>query len=82
MAPVTQCSQYFHEVHISGLAASTTYYFQFPSANGTTASQILSFKTAAAAGDSTEFTAVILNDMGYTNAAGTHRNLIKVCSRF
>jgi hypothetical protein len=74
---VTQCSQFFHEVQISGLKPDTTYYYQIPAANGTTASDVLSFTTSRAAGDPTEFTVALLNDMGYTNAAGTYHQLIK-----
>ena len=36
---------------------------------------VLSFTTARAAGDSKEFTIAVLNDMGYTNAAGTLKYL-------
>ncbi|KAK9388189.1 acid phosphatase [Lipomyces mesembrius] len=74
---VTQCSQFFHDVQIGGLQPDTTYYYQVPSANGTTASDVLSFTTARAAGDTTEFTVAVLNDLGYTNAAGTYKQLIK-----
>jgi phosphodiesterase/alkaline phosphatase D-like protein len=75
---VTQCSQFFHEVEIDGLRSSTQYYYQIQSANGTTASDVLSFTTAHAAGDSKEFTVAIINDMGYANAAGTHNQLKQV----
>lgn len=78
IAPVTQCSQFFHEVQIDHLKSDTTYYYKIPAANGTTASDVLTFTTARAAGDTQEFTAVILNDMGYANAAGTHKHLIQV----
>jgi hypothetical protein len=74
---VTQCSQFFHEVQITGLQLDTTYYYQIPAANGTTASGVLSFTTSRAAGSSTEFTVAVLNDMGYTNAQGTYQQLIK-----
>lgn len=53
------------------------YYYQIEAANGTTPSDVLSFKTAREAGDRSEFTIGILNDMGYTNAQGTHKQLIK-----
>lgn len=72
---VTQCSQFFHEIQINNLLADTTYYYQIPAANGTTASEVLAFTTARAAGDSTEFTVAVLNDMGYTNAGGTFQQL-------
>lgn len=74
---VTQCSQFFHEVQIAGLKSDTTYYYKISAANGTTASDVLSFTTARAAGDSKEFTVAVLNDMGYTNAGGTHQQLMK-----
>ena len=74
---VTQCSQFFHEVSITGLTLDTTYYYKIPAANGTTASDVLTFTTRRAAGDPTEFSIAVLNDMGYTNARGTHRQLIK-----
>lgn len=74
---VTQCSQFFHEVQIANLLPDTTYYYQIPAANGTTASSVLSFTTARAAGNPTEFTIAVLNDMGYTNAGGTYQQLTK-----
>ncbi|RFU33816.1 hypothetical protein B7463_g2499, partial [Scytalidium lignicola] len=74
---VTQCSQFFHEVQLSGLEPGTTYYYQIPAANGTTASDVLSFTTAREAGDKSSFTVAVLNDMGYTNAQGTYRELVK-----
>jgi hypothetical protein len=74
---ITQCSQFFHEVQISNLKADTTYYYQIPAANGTTKSDVMSFTTARAAGDSKAFTIAVLNDMGYTNAQGTQKQLIK-----
>jgi hypothetical protein len=77
IAAVTQCSQFFHEVQIGGLKSYTTYYYRIHSANGTTESDILSFTTARAAGDKKEFTVAVLNDMGYTNAGGTYKQLIK-----
>ncbi|KAF2095888.1 acid phosphatase AphA [Rhizodiscina lignyota] len=77
MTTVTQCSQFFHEVRLNNLRPDTTYYYQIPASNGTTRSEILNFSTARAAGDAKEYTAVILNDMGYTNAAGTHKYLTK-----
>jgi hypothetical protein len=77
VAAVTQCSQFFHDVQINNLRPDTKYYYQIPAANGTTASSVLSFTTARAAGDSTEFTVAVLNDMGYTNAAGTYQQLMR-----
>ncbi|KAF2234884.1 acid phosphatase [Viridothelium virens] len=77
---VTQCSQYFHNVQLDNLAADTTYYYQIPASNGTTASQTLSFKTARAAGDQKAFTVAVLNDMGYTNAHGTYQQLNQAVS--
>ncbi|KAG9246479.1 acid phosphatase AphA [Calycina marina] len=77
MAPVTQCSQFFHEVQIGGLDAETTYYYQISAANGTTESNVLSFTTARAAGNDEGFTIAVLNDMGYTNAAGTMKYINK-----
>ncbi|KAK4545898.1 hypothetical protein LTR36_002462 [Oleoguttula mirabilis] len=74
---VTQCSQFFHNVQLPNLAPDTTYYYQIPAANGTTASQVLSFRTARVAGDTTPFTMAVLNDMGYTNAGGTYKQLLK-----
>ena len=71
VAAVTQCSQFYHEVQIGGLKADTTYYYRISAANGTTASDVLSFTTARDVGDSKEFTIAVLNDMGYTNAGGT-----------
>ncbi|KAG9694524.1 acid phosphatase AphA, partial [Aureobasidium melanogenum] len=75
LAPVTQCSEFFHEVQITGLRPNTKYWYRIPAANGTTESQTLSFRTAHAAGDRSEFTVAVLNDMGYTNAHGTHKYL-------
>lgn len=72
---VTQCSQFYHEVQISDLKPDTVYYYIIPAANGTTTSDVLSFKTAREAGNKKAFTVAILNDMGYTNAAGTFKQL-------
>lgn len=77
VAAVTQCSQFFHDVQISGLKPGTTYYYRITAANGTTESDTLSFTTARAAGDRKGFTVGVLNDMGYTNAGGTYKQLIK-----
>jgi hypothetical protein len=64
-------------VAIEDLKADTTYYYQIPAANGTTASEVLSFTTARAAGDPSPFSVAVLNDMGYTNARGTFREISK-----
>lgn len=77
LASVTQCSQFFHEVQITGLKAGTKYFYQIPAANGTTKSEILTFTTAQAAGDAKPFSIAVLNDMGYTNAGGTFNQLVK-----
>ncbi|KAL4898990.1 hypothetical protein BDW74DRAFT_184180 [Aspergillus multicolor] len=77
---VTQCSQFFHEVSIPNLQPSRTYYYQIPGANGTAPSQVLSFTTARAPGDTTPFSIAVLNDMGYTNAQGTHKQLLKAAN--
>jgi hypothetical protein len=74
---VTQCSQYYHDVQIPQLEADTTYYYQIPASNGTTASHVMSFKTARDAGRTGSFSVAVLNDMGYTNAQGTHKQLVK-----
>jgi len=75
VSAITQCSQFFHEVQITSLEPDTTYYYQIAAANGTTASEIECFTTAREAGDSKPFSIAVLNDMGYTNAAGTMREL-------
>lgn len=72
---ITQCSQFFHEVSLDNLESGKTYYYQIPGANGTTTSDILSFTTAQKAGDPKAFSVAVLNDMGYTNAKGTHKYL-------
>ena len=63
------CNQYFHDVQITGLKDSTTYYYQIQAANGTTASEVLSFQTGRAAGKAGEFTVALINDMGVSNSA-------------
>lgn len=63
MLAVTLCSQYFHNVQITKLKPDTTYYYQIPAANGTTASSVMSFKTARPVGDERPFTMAVLNDM-------------------
>lgn len=73
---VTQCSQFFHDVPLTGLASGTTYYYQILAANGTTTSHTMSVTTARAVGDHGEFSIAVLNDMGYTNAHGTHQQLL------
>ncbi|RFU24992.1 hypothetical protein B7463_g11347, partial [Scytalidium lignicola] len=80
VSAITQCSQFFHEVQIMGLDPDTTYYYKIAAANGTTASDIESFSTAREAGDSKPFSIAVLNDMGYTNAGGTMRELKKAVS--
>lgn len=78
---VTQCSQFFHDVQLKNLRPGTTYYYKIKAANGTTASGVRSFQTAREAGDKTEFTVAVLNDMGYTNAAGTHKYLLEAAEK-
>lgn len=73
---MTLCSQYFHNVQLKGLRPDTTYFYQIPAANGTTESSVMSFKTARSAGDRESFSIAVLNDMGYTNAHGTHKQLM------
>lgn len=58
---VTLCSQYFHNVQLTGLQPGTTYYFQIPGGNGTTPSQALTFTTARAAGDQTSFSVAVIS---------------------
>ncbi|TKA65427.1 Acid phosphatase [Friedmanniomyces simplex] len=72
---VTQCSEFFHNVQLTNLEAGTTYYYQIPGANGTTSSEVMSFKTARSTTDHSALTIAILNDMGYTNAQGTYKQL-------
>jgi acid phosphatase type 7 len=69
----TQCSQFFHNVQIEQLQPGTTYFYQIPAANGTTQSTVLSFTTAQARGNPSQFSIAINNDMGYTNAGGTYK---------
>lgn len=38
----------------------------------------MNFTTARAAGDTTSFSVAVLNDMGYTNAAGTFQQLLNI----
>ncbi|KAI5479092.1 hypothetical protein MNV49_004091 [Pseudohyphozyma bogoriensis] len=78
LANVTQCSEYFHDVQIVGLEAGKEYYYQIPGGNGTTPSDVNKFKTARKAGQAGEFSVAIINDMGYTNAKGTHKQLLNV----
>lgn len=80
LRPVTQCSEFFHEIQITGLAADTTYFYRIPAANGTTESQTLRFKTSRAAGVGGKFTAAVLNDMGYKHAGSTHKYLTEAIS--
>ncbi|EIW65876.1 hypothetical protein TREMEDRAFT_46104 [Tremella mesenterica DSM 1558] len=74
---VTQCSEFFHEVSITGLQPATQYFYQIPGGNGTTPSPVMTFTTGLPAGDKTSFSVAYLNDMGYTNAKGTHDQLIQ-----
>lgn len=74
-AMTTMCSQYFHNVLLRNLKAGTKYHYSIAASNGTTASQTLQFTTAPAAGGDEGFTVAVLNDMGYTNAKGTHQYL-------
>lgn len=73
---VTQCSQFFHDVQIDNLEAGKTYYYRIEAANGTTASSVLSFTTLKAAGNKDSFEVAVINDMGYTNAQGTYKQLL------
>ncbi|KAI1288680.1 acid phosphatase [Xylaria venustula] len=75
VAVITQCSEFFHNVELTGLRAGTEYFYRIEASNGTTASKILRFKTALPAGARDSFTVGVLNDMGYTNAKGTHKQL-------
>lgn len=77
VSAVTQCSQFFHDVQITGLQADTRYFYSIAASNGTTASQVFSFVTARETGDDCEFTIAVLNDMGYTNAHGTHKSMMR-----
>lgn len=72
MTLITQCSEFFHDVQLQNLKPFTKYYYKIEAANGTTASQIMDFTTARAVGDTGSFSVAMLNDMGYTNAQGTH----------
>ncbi|KAF9065538.1 acid phosphatase AphA [Rhodocollybia butyracea] len=75
LVSVTQCSQFFHEVQLKNLHPDTEYFYQIPGGNGTTESQVLSFRTALSPGQHGQFTVAIINDMGFTNAKGTHKFL-------
>lgn len=77
LAMTTMCSQFFHNVLLEDLAPGTAYYYKIAASNGTTASPTLSFTSARNVGDSSEFTVAVLNDMGYTNAHGTHKYLLE-----
>lgn len=63
-------------MQVENLQPGTTYYYQIQANNGTTESQVLSFTTAREAGDPASFTVAVLNDMGYTNAGGTYKQLV------
>lgn len=75
LAMTTMCSQYFHNVLLENLKPGTTYYYSIPASNGTTKSETLHFSTARAPRQKGEFKIAVLNDMGYTNAQGTHKYL-------
>lgn len=75
IAMTTMCSQFFHNILLENLKAGTTYYYSIPASNGTTASKVMNFTTARAAGLDQEFKIAVLNDMGYTNAQGTYKYL-------
>lgn len=77
LVSATQCSQFFHDVQIEDLKPGTTYNYQIAASNGTTASPVLSFTTAPAAGSTKPFSLAVINDMGYTNADGTYAQLLK-----
>lgn len=76
LVSVTMCNQFFHEVQLKNLEPEKTYYYKIKAANGTTESDVLSFKTAREAGAGGKFTVAVLNDMGYTNAEGTYKHLV------
>lgn len=80
MVAVTLCSQFFHNIQLKNLRPDTTYFYQIQAANGTTESKVMSFKTARPAGDNEPFTIAVLNDMGYTNAQGTHKQLVNAAN--
>jgi len=63
------CNQFFHDIQIPGLKDATTYYYQIQAANGTSASDVLTFTTGLAAGKSGEFTVAMINDMGVSPQA-------------
>ncbi|RGP78879.1 acid phosphatase [Fusarium longipes] len=75
--PITECSQFYHNVQIEHLQPGTTYYYQIPAANHTTQSPVLNFTTAQAPGNPSQFSIAINNDMGYTNANGTYTHMIQ-----
>ena len=77
MIAVTQCSQHFHDVQLKNLKPDTKYYYKINGNNGTTSSQVFTVRTAKSTDDQKSFTLAILNDMGYTNAHGTHKYLRK-----
>lgn len=63
-------------MQILHLKPGQTYYYQIPGGNGTEISEVLSFKTAPAAGTAGEFSVGVVCDMGYTNARDTHLRLL------
>lgn len=64
-------------MQIEDLASAKTYYYQIAASNGTTQSDVLSFKTASVAGTKKPFSIAVINDMGYTNADGTYAALLR-----
>ncbi|GAA5979964.1 hypothetical protein JCM10908_001483 [Rhodotorula pacifica] len=75
MMLATQCSSYFHNVEIHGVEPGSTVFYQIPGGNGTHPSNVMTVKTALKPGCDGEFEVLVLNDMGYTNAHGTHEYL-------
>jgi len=57
-------SEFFHDVPITGLQAGTTYFYKILASNGTTQSGVQQFTTAKAAGDTSQSTIALINDMG------------------
>ena len=92
MVDFTQCSQYFHDVQLTGLKEGVTYYYRIMAANGTSSSDVQTFTTALGPGTGGEFvsdrpqrrseskprkTVAVLADMGHTNAQGTYNALLR-----
>lgn len=80
LRPITQCSEFYHDVQLTNLQPDTLYYYRILASNGTTESDVLSVRTAPAVGTNKKFTAAVLNDMGYTNAKGTHKYLTEAAT--